>query len=47
MSERKKEREKEGGREGEVELLIVCVMLVLISLTERKVGRDTMTWHCS
>lgn len=41
---REKEREREWG---EVELLIVCVMLVLISLTERKVGRDTMTWHCS
>lgn len=34
----------EGEREKkEVELLIVCVMLVLISHTDRKVGRDTMT----
>lgn len=37
---------REGERE-EVELLIVCVMSVLISLTERKVGRDTLTRHCS
>lgn len=43
---REKEKEREGERR-EVELLIVCVMLVLISLMERKMGGDTMTWHCS
>ncbi len=41
VSDRGGETEKE-----EVQLLIVCVMLVLISHTDRKVGRDTMTWHC-